>query len=401
MEIVVATHGFSGFGGTETYALTVAEHLQRLGHEATIVATQGGPMSDFALERGVRVVLGEHRLEAAPDVILVQDGALAYRLADRWPDAPQVFRACSDVYDFVLPPQLPGLVAAVVVASDRVARRVQAMAGDFEILRLRQPVDTARFAPRGELRRDRPRRAVLLGNYLNGRRRSMLVEAWERAGVECVAIGAYGDVRAQPEDVIAGADIVVGKARAIIDGMACGRAAYVYDLYGGDGWVTADGYAALEADNFGGQATDWALSEDRLAADIAAYRPEMGLVNRDLAVRHHAARDHVHALVALFERVVSAPVAPPAPLRELARLVRAQSATEFDLHRLQADVLARAGVEHAAELRAGAAEARAAQAEARAEELAVEVERLRWLLGTRRARAGLAVGRAADRVRGR
>jgi hypothetical protein len=366
----------------------------------TVLATVGGPMSDFASGRGVRVVLDEQDLAAPPDVILVQDGSLAYRLADRWPGTPQVFRACSDVYDFVLPPQLPGLVAAVVVASDRIARRVQAMAGDFEIVRLRQPVDTARFAPRGEIR-DRPRRAVLLGNYLNGRRRSLLVDAWERAGVDCVAVGAYGDVRAHPEEVIAGADIVVGKARAIIDGMACGRAAYVYDLYGGDGWVTADGYAGMEADNFGGHATDWTLSEARLAADIAAYRPEMGLVNRDLAVRHHGARGHAHALVALFERVAAAPVAPPAPLRELARLVRAQSATEFDLHRLNADAIARAEVERAAELRAGAAEARAAQAEARAAELAVEVERLRCLLGTRRARAGLAVGRAADRVRGR
>src|SRR5262245_9851527 len=118
MEIVVATHGFSGFGGSETYALTVAEHLQRLGHEVTALATEGGAMSEFAAARGVRVVLDAQRIPEAIDAILVQDGALSHLLADLRPRVPQIFRACSDVYDFVLPPQVPGVVAAVVVASD-------------------------------------------------------------------------------------------------------------------------------------------------------------------------------------------------------------------------------------------------------------------------------------------
>ena len=52
------------------------------------------------------------------------------------------------------------------------------------------------------------------------------------------------------------ADIVVGKSRAALDAMACGRAVYLYDMFGGDGWVTPDTYAAMEADQFAGQATD-------------------------------------------------------------------------------------------------------------------------------------------------
>jgi hypothetical protein len=329
MEIVLATNGLVGIGGSETYLLTVAEQLQRLGHAVTVHAMTGGAMSDYMAGRGLPVVIGERGLPDACDAILVQDAAMAYALADRWPETPQVFRAPSAIHDFQLPPQLPGVVAAVVVCNARMARHVEALAGEREILRLRQPVDTQRLRPRGEIR-ERPRRAVLLGNYVSGRRLELIVDAWGSAGVECVPVGVHGTPSAEPASDIAAADIVVGKARAILDGMACGRAAYVLDVAGGDGWVTEEGYAAMEADNFAGQATDWSLDRERLVADLAAYRPDMGQVNRDLVLTHHDARAHAYELVALFRRL--SPRAEPVtgPLRELARLVRLQWATEQD-----------------------------------------------------------------------
>lgn len=329
MEIVLATHGLVGIGGSETYLLTVAEQLQRLGHGVTVHALEGGAMSEFMAGRGLPVAIGERGLPDACDAILVQDAAMAYGLAERWPDTPQVFRAPSPLYDFQFPPQLPGVVAVVVVCSDRMARHVEALAGEREILRLRHPVDTQRLSPRGEIR-ERPRRAVLLGNYISGRRRELIVDAWGDAGVECETVGLHGAATPEPAGAIAAADIVVGKARAILDAMACGRAAYVLDFAGGDGWVTEERYAAMEADNFAGQATDWSLDRERLVADLADYRPAMGQVNRDLVLAHHSARDHASELVALFRRLSPQPERAGGPLRELARLVRLQWATEQD-----------------------------------------------------------------------
>ena len=85
-----------------------------------------------------------------------------------------------------------------------------------------------------------PRRALLLGNYLAGEARRLLVDTWSELGLEVAQVGTVTRPTMQPEDEIAAADIVVGKARAVLDAMACGRPAYVYDAFGGDGWVTAD-----------------------------------------------------------------------------------------------------------------------------------------------------------------
>jgi hypothetical protein len=338
MEIVLATNGLVGIGGSETYLLTVAEHLQRLGHGVTVHAVEGGAMSELMAARGLRVAIGEGALPEACDAALVQDAAMAYALADRWPEMPQVFRAPSALYDFQSPPQLPGIVAAVVVCSDRMARHVEALAGEREIVRLRQPIDIKRMCPRGEIR-ERPRRALLLGNYVSGRRRDLIEAAWGEAGIECVTVGAHGTPAPDPASEIAAADIVVGKARAILDAMACGRAAYVLDVGGGDGWVTEERYAAMEADNFAGQTTDWSLDRDRLVADLADYRPAMGQSNRDLVLAHHDAGEHAQALVALFRRLSPRPEPAAGPLRELARLVRLQWASDQDVIALRQALL--------------------------------------------------------------
>ena len=55
MEVVLSAQHFASIGGAETYLLTVAEQLQRLGHGVMIHAQELGEMADEAMRRGLRV----------------------------------------------------------------------------------------------------------------------------------------------------------------------------------------------------------------------------------------------------------------------------------------------------------------------------------------------------------
>jgi hypothetical protein len=377
MRLLLATHRF-GRGGSESYLLTVAAELQRLGHAVELEAIEGGPAADRARSLGMAVRLGDDASAAAPDAALVQDAGRAYALADRHPTVPQVFVAHSELFDAQLPPQLPGLTATVVAMSERIEQRIRAFAWRPPIARLRQPVDSERFAAR-ETIRDRPARALALSNYVYGGRLDVLRSAWEPAGVEVVAAGEEASPTDAPELLIADADIVVGKGRALLEGMSCGRAAYVYDMAGCDGWVTPERYPALEADGFAGQAVP--ETEDRAAvlrADLAAYSPAMGAVNRDLVTAGHGARRHAERLVELLEQATagSAETAgEPGRLSELERLTRAQWRLED---------------------RAAGLARESDRLHARILELEDEARRLRQ---TRRYRAAAAVGRPLDALR--
>lgn len=389
MEIVLANEWLEVRGGTEIYTLTLADHLQRLGHAVTIHALRQGPLAGEAREAGLRVARDESELPARCDAAVVQDSVVAYELAARWREAPRLFVAHSEL-GLQLPPPPRGAVAGVVVMHDRMRRRVEAMRLGAPVIRLRQPVDTERFSPRRPLS-PRPRRALLLGNYLRGPRRDLLVAELERAGIEWRAIGRFGEgIAGGVERAMDEADIVIGKARVIVEAMAAGRAAYVYDWNGCDGWVTPERYELLESDNFGGQAEATAVSAERIRADLAAYDPAMGVANRDLAVANHSAMKHAEAMVAALPEL--RPQAPPGSPDELARLSRENMRMEFallgrgsELADLREEVVA---------LRARVDELTVERDDAREHWRRVEDFRL-----TRRFRIAQALGRPADVLR--
>jgi hypothetical protein len=338
MEIVVGTYHL-GLGGTESYTLVTAEQLQRLGHDVTILGLQPGPAVEVARLRGLRLVLREEELPRRCDVLFAQDAIAAYELIVRYPDTPLVHVAHADEYDFCIPPQIPGVVQAIVTLNERLTRHVRSLSVVPEVVRLRQPVDVKRFYPRTALN-ERPRRALLLGNWVQPDRRRLLQEACVDAGIELGEHGATsGAYTEHPEVELATCDIVFGKARVIVEGMASGRAAYVFDHNGGDGWVTPDRYELLEADNFGGQAEPVATDLARLRDDLAGYDARMGSANRDLAVANHSASRHAHELVAVFKRLAPRVDRVDAPFRELSRLARLQWVTEGRVLALTAEVL--------------------------------------------------------------
>jgi len=388
-RFVLATYALNQPGGTETYVLTVARELLRLGYDVTLTAEEFGPMAELAERNGIDVAYGSSELPPACETVFAHDAVMAARLVQRYPEARLVFFCHSDVNDYQLPLMLPGVVSAVVVASDRIAARVRALALDIPMVRLRHPIDTELFADAGPISA-RPRRAVLLGNYLSGGRREALVNAWEAAGVKCVQVGHPGQVQVDVLPALREADIVVAKARAALEAMSCARAVYVYDQTGGDGWVTPEAYPAMEADNFAGQATGVVRGPDELAADLTGYRPEMGWVNRELIRKHHGARRHTSELVKVMRGPAPAgdpAVRAPTVVSELARWVRLSLVSERRAYGLQHEVMA--------------LHERTLAAEAAAEDARAQLRAQQEVLATSRVQAGLKAGRVLDRLRGR
>ena len=147
MKILLATHSLANPGGSETYLVTVALALQRLGHEVGVFTFEPGEMSELAGRSGLRVASADHRLDEDHDAIVVQDGATGYALAERLPSVPQLFVAHTVDHSLQYPPQQPGVVGAVVALNDRVATRLESLAHCPQLIRLRQPIDTRRFVP--------------------------------------------------------------------------------------------------------------------------------------------------------------------------------------------------------------------------------------------------------------
>ncbi len=323
MRFVLGNRLLVNVGGTEVHLSVLGEQLRRLGHETVVYSPELGPYADHLRSLGFEVTDALAELPEDCEVVFSQDTLVAHELAARYPEARHVFRICGQSHDFQLPPQLAAGVDLVVVLSDRYARIAAASAADTPVVRLRIPVDTELLAPIGGIR-ERPRKAVLLGNYPE--RFDLVRSVWGEQGIEVERVGEAND-SSQRFDVsraLAGVDIVVGKGRAALDGMACGRAVYVLDVFGGDGWVTPELYPALEADQFAGLATGRVIGREELARDLDEYNAAMGAANRDLVLQHHDARTHVVELLEALKAHAPPAERPVSSLREAARLTSLQ-----------------------------------------------------------------------------
>jgi hypothetical protein len=340
MRVLISQSRFL-LGGSETYAVTVAEQLEQLGHPTGIFAGSASPEGrELVASRGLSLTTGDHvGLADRDDVdaVIAHDPASAYALASRR-ELRQAF-VIHGLACFEHPPQGLRPMPPVVVLNDRIRKHAEAMAAKPEVVRLRQPIDLMRFKPRGSGRRE-ARRVLVFSNYLDATRMAMLEEACEDLGLELTSMGASATISVTPQDAIAAADIVVGYGRSVLEGMAMGRAAYVWDRAGGDGWVTPETYPVLEADGFSGGGTDAAIDVDQLRADLAAYDPEYGTLGYDLIRNHHSAAKHAEALVSLLEGMDAMPAADPVN-ESLGLLTRAQARAADDAARFENQLRAR------------------------------------------------------------
>jgi hypothetical protein len=346
MKILLATNHL-GLGGSESYLLTVAEQFDRLGHEVVIYAPESGPGVAVAEERELPVV-GEGSIPGGIEAALVQDAGVSHQIAERCPGLPQLFVAHSGMFDLQAPPQLEGEVGVVVALNDRIATRMRHYAVEVEIARLYQPIDTQRFMPRGPLP-DAPRTALMLSNTPHGDRLELIRAACADAGIELEQLGGAAGRRSDIRSALSEADLVIGYGRSILEAMACGRAAYVYDWQGGDGWVTRDSYGSIEADGFAGSSGTEVLDRESLAADLRGYSPQMGPVNRDLVVANHRATRHAEQLIDLLRGLDPPPPQPREAMREMARLVRLEWRAQLDIQSLRAENEALRGRLHESE----------------------------------------------------
>jgi hypothetical protein len=199
---------------------------------------------------------------------------------------------------------------------------------------MHQPIDLERFKPRGGTR-SRPRTVLTLSNYLKGERLEMLERVCGELGLELVRLGALGKPTLDPAEAMANADIVVGYGRTVLEGMAMGCAAYVWDYAGGDGWVTPETYPALESDGFSGAVYETVIDADRLRTDFAAYSPEVGTLGLDIVRSNHSAISHAEKLAGLLGGA-DAP-GPEDGFETLARLVRLEARAAIRVDSLEAE----------------------------------------------------------------
>ncbi len=307
LSVLLTNLHLDAFEGSETYTFTLAKGLRDLGHRVVVYSPILGRMAERIARLGVQVC---DDLEAVrgqpPDVMHIQHNVLAVQARALLPRVPLVFHCHGVLPPPEQPPSIDLNIQHYLAVSEEVRDHLRRAGVPPErIAILRNPVDTRRFRP-GRPLRQRPRAALILSNRIDADTLSIIQKACRQHGIAVRLLGQKTTPVWDVERHLNRADIVFSLGRGVLEAMACGRAVYIYDYQGADGWITPESVAEIQRCNFSGRRYGRRLSEEALVEDLRRYDPAMGPANRAIAEAQFSLEAYLPRLLDLYDQAIAA-----------------------------------------------------------------------------------------------
>lgn len=279
LHVLVLTNHFSHFEGSEIVALQTAQWFARRGDLVTLCANSvGAPIKRLATEFELTTEIGKIDLSGF-DLVWCQHDLLsqlplaAFERAGRSALAHFVLVSLSpyEPYEHIDGMLARALSAEIYANSPETAaevlRRSEGMISSsmVRIFHNAAPAEFWKTKPRTP-----PAQLTsltLISNHAPDEAVECLM-LLERSGVKTRRIGHPHDANLVQPDDIAQADAIMTIGKSAPYAIAQRKPVYVYDHFGGDGWLTRANFRSNLAHNFSGRPALRRLNPEQLAAEI-------------------------------------------------------------------------------------------------------------------------------------
>ena len=307
MRILFALNQFDGLAGGTLVPLEVAEYLKASGHDCVIVANHiDDPLVSDARESGIDVTDDAQGLRAFDfDLVWAQGHTIPLlRFESGHSENTRfVFSHLSTQLGFETPGLVfePLLADSVLANSPETAAHLSALGIPEDKLNVfPNPAPAAFWASRQSPPRLRTVR--LISNHPPDEAIEAL-KALESRGVKTKWIGNKGQyqVRVTP-DLINRSSAILSIGKSVQYAIAGGIPAYVYDRFGGPGYLNAENFGRAAWANFSGRCCRRKISADELASEIvdgfAAATDFAANLSEDL-LRSYRLEPHINSMLTL------------------------------------------------------------------------------------------------------
>lgn len=277
--------------GSSTYTFTLASELLKKAHDVHVFSPFPEIMAKKLRQKGVKVY---ENLEKVADekytCIIAQHNILALMVRSIKPEVPMIFLSHGVLLPqafLEVPPSIDVNIQKYIAVSEEVKNNLVSnhhiCAENVEIVR--NFVDVSRFFPQKEINKS-PEVVLFISNRFAPRVYKTIEKACETLKLKFIVIGKVKSVT-NIEDYINKADIVISLGRGILEAMACGRAAIVYDYQSGDGMITEENITEIRKHNFSGRRFKKDYDVMDLIQEIKKYKKSMGKINREIILKDY------------------------------------------------------------------------------------------------------------------
>jgi hypothetical protein len=275
MKILLFNQTLQILAGSETYTLTLAAELKRLGHEVTAYSPHLGIIAAKLEGMGVKCVnelVGDGNAQIQPfNPILVESesnfdiaiGAHYDRTREvrqKFPNLP-IIAICHGIIHSnpetgeIYPehPVTDMRIEQYVAVSEEVQGLLKEAYGIDSVV-IRNMFDLSRFKKEGKIKK-KPETILVSSNYwgVEDEINKIIKEVAENYNAKFIGIGANFATTYETDEIIKQADIVFGMGRSVMEGVCAGKIGVVHGRWGTGGVVTKETYDTLKLTNFSGR----------------------------------------------------------------------------------------------------------------------------------------------------
>jgi len=315
MKILLGNNSFSYLAGSETYMLTLATELRRLGHEVTAYSPLLGLIATKLEAIGVRCINeleGDNPTQARPfspilqesegqfDVAICAHYEITRTIRKKFANIP-IIAICHGILHshpetgeiFPEHPVTDMKVDQYISVSEEIQSMLKNKYG-IESIVMRNLFDLEKFAPSGALP-EKPKSILINSNYwgVDDEINQIIKDVAKHYGARLMAVGANFVPASEVHEILKEADIVFGMGRSVMEGFCAGKIAVVHGRWGTGGVITPESYETLKKTNFSGRSIEEGIINNLLPAEEiikqidAAWKPEIVSANIELAKQNH------------------------------------------------------------------------------------------------------------------
>lgn len=338
MKILIFNNTLALLAGSETYTLTLATELKRLGHDVTSYSPHLGLIATKLEALGIKCVselVGENKAQIRPFNPILEEEEGKFDIAigahydrtkevrEKFPNLPIIAichgilhgnKETGEIY-----PEHPvtNIKNIQYVAVSEEIQDLLKLEYGIESMLIRNFFDLEKFKP-SEAPIEKIKTIMVSSNYwgVESPINQVIKEVADHYQARFIGVGANFVTTSETHEVMKDADVVFGMGRSVMEGFCMGKIAVVHGRWGTGGVITPESYEELKKTNFSGRKyypetiaeplVQPLLSSEEIINQInaALLSTEHFSKTQEIAKMKHNVRISVQAFLGAAERLI-------------------------------------------------------------------------------------------------
>ena len=288
LNILLGNNTLSLLAGSETWTLTLALALKKLGHDVACFSPELGVIAEELEKNGIHCYRDlttaaikpfsyvlEEEVNHDYDVIISNHNHIVQYLRSQYPKKPIISTIHGIIHKHEngeIAPEYPALDSGVnqfVAVSEEVAEKLKAEY-NIEATIIRNFFDISKYKFDRAISPGTPKQFLINTNYNGGHDPEVEVirEVVKHYGAKLTAVGQNFSQSLNLSRALEDADVVIGMGRSVLEGVAAGRLGIVHGRWGTGGVVSEEKLDDLRRCNFSGRNSKGLATKEELIALI-------------------------------------------------------------------------------------------------------------------------------------